>query len=198
MQMTVFFQKAINSVTQFVRIIIWILIKYISRITFFFDDVDIKKSQNIFENHEKILFKIRKKIFDHIQWLNKILTDFEKTDCIIFKEKSQFCCFDIRIVKFICNDEEKHPNIVKIIKIVKWSVCTNVAKAREFIEMCVYYRIFIEKFIIIFVSIYKLLKKNVIFDWKTEQQKIINILKMKFFNSSILIILDYKFEKKSF
>ena len=59
-----------------------------------------------------------------------------------------------------------------------------------------YYRIFIEKFVIIFVSIYMLLKKNVIFVWKSKQQKIMNILKMKFVNSSVLITLNYKFEKK--
>ena len=40
---------------------------HISSITFFFDDVNVKKFQNIFENYEKILFKIRQKIFEHIQ-----------------------------------------------------------------------------------------------------------------------------------
>ena len=197
MRMTIFSQKATNSVTQFVKIIIRILMNYISRIAlFFFDDVNVKRPQNIFENHKKILFEIRKKIFEHIQWLNEILTDFEKIDCIIFDEKSQFCCADIRIVEFICDDDEKHSDIVKIIKIVKWFVCTNVAKVRKFIEICVYYRIFIENFVIVFVSIYMLLKKNVIFVWKSKQQKIMNILKMKLVNSSVLITLDYKFEKK--
>ena len=128
--------------------------------------------------------------------MNQILIDFEKIDCIIFDEKFQFCCVDIRIVEFICDDDEKHSDIVKIIKIVKWFVCTNIAKIRKFIEICVYYRIFIEKFVIIFVSIYMLLKKNVIFVWKSKQQKIMNILKMTFVNSSVLITLDYIFEKK--
>ena len=63
----IFSQKTINSVTQFVKIIIQILMNYISRIAFFFDDVNVKKSQNIFENHKKMLFEIRKKIFEHIQ-----------------------------------------------------------------------------------------------------------------------------------
>ena len=68
MRMTIFSQKAINSVTQFIRIIIRILMNHISRIArFFFDDVDVKKFQNIFENYEKILFEIRKKVFEHIQ-----------------------------------------------------------------------------------------------------------------------------------
>ena len=79
---------------------------------------------------------------------------------------------------------------------MKWFVCTNVAKTRKFIEICMYYRIFIENFVIVFASIYMLLKKNVIFVWKSKQQKIMNILKMKFVNSSVLITLDYKFEKK--
>ena len=159
-QITIFFKKTINFVMQFVKIIIQILMNYISRITFFFDNVNVKKFQNIFENHKKILFEIWKKIFEHVQWLNEILTDFKKTDCTIFEKKSQFYCINIWIVEFIYDNKKKHSNIVKIIKIVKWLICTNVAETREFIEMCVYYRVFIKKFVIIFVSIYKLLKKN--------------------------------------
>ena len=41
-----------------------------------------------------------------------------------------------------------------------------------------------------------LLKKNQIFVWKFLQQKIMNILKLKLMTFSILITIDYEFEKK--
>ena len=113
-----------------------------------------------------------------------------------WKKKPQFCCVEIKIVEFICDEKKKHSNTVKIFKIVKWSSCINIKKVRKFINICVYYQFFIKRFVLISILIYLLLKKNVIFVWKFFQQKIMNILKMKFVNSLILIIIDYKIEKK--
>ena len=86
---------------------------------FFLNDVEIKKFKNISANHEKIAFDICKKAFEHIQWLNHVLTDVERANCTIFKKKSQFCCAKIKIVEFVCDENEKYSNIAKIIKIVK-------------------------------------------------------------------------------
>ena len=65
--MTIFFQKTINSVMQFCRIMFEILIDYINKKTIsFLNDVKIKKLKNIFANHEKIAFDICKKALKHI------------------------------------------------------------------------------------------------------------------------------------
>ena len=67
-RMTTFSQKTINSIAQFMRIIIRILMNHIPRIILFFmNDIDVKRLFDTSANREKILFEIRKKTFEHIR-----------------------------------------------------------------------------------------------------------------------------------
>ena len=67
LKMTILFQKIINFVAQFVRIIIRIFRDHIfDKIRFFFDNIEIKKSKTIY-NDEKIIFNIRKYMTKHIR-----------------------------------------------------------------------------------------------------------------------------------
>jgi hypothetical protein len=127
----------------------------------------------------------------HIQWLNDVLTNIEKIDCIIFEKKSQFCCQRLRVIDFVCDVERRHSDTAKIIKILNSFSCQDVADAREFIEICVFYRVFIADFVFIAQSIYAFLKKNVSFVWEFAQQETINIFKIAFINSFVLTFIDY-------
>ncbi len=119
------------------------------------------------------------------------MTNIKRINCIIFEKKSQFCCEELRIVNFICDVEKRHSNTTKIIKILNWFFCQNVVDVREFIEICVFYRVFIADFAFIAQSVYAFLKKNVSFVWKLAQQKVMNILKIAFINFFAFIIIDY-------
>jgi hypothetical protein len=166
MKITTIFIKTINFVTQFVRMINKIIVDHVFHHAFsFVIDIEVKKSK-ITYNNEFILSEIRRYVMKHIQWLNEILTNIERTDCIIFEKKSQFCCEELRVIDFVCNVEERHSNTTKIIKILNWSSCQNIVDVREFMKICVFYRIFIASFVFIAQSIYALLKKNVLFVWK--------------------------------
>ncbi len=191
MRMTTILMKAINSVTQFVRVINKIIADHVSHHALsFVDDIKMKELK-ITYNDEFIVSEIRRYVMKHIQWLNDVLTDIEKADCIIFEKKSQFCCEELRVVEFVCDVERRHSNTTKMIKILNWSSCQNVADVREFIEICVFYRVFIVDFAFIAQSIYALLKKNVSFVWKLAQQKAMNIFKIAFINSFAFIFIDY-------
>jgi hypothetical protein len=149
------------------------------------------KRSKITYNDEFIVSEIRRYVMKHIQWLNDVLADIEKTDCIIFEKKSQFCCEEFRMIEFVCDVERRHSDTTKIIKILNWSSCQDVVDVREFIEICVFYRVFIADFVLIAQSIYALLKKNVSFVWKFAQQEAMNILKIVFINSFAFIFIDY-------
>jgi hypothetical protein len=114
----------------------------------FVDDIEVKKSK-ITYNNEFILSEIRRYVMKHIQWLNDVLTDIEKVDCIIFEKKSQFCCEELRVIDFVCDVKKRHSDTTKIIKILNKFFCQNVVDVREFIEICVFYRIFIANFVFI-------------------------------------------------
>ena len=85
----------------------------------------------------------------HVQWLNAIFVNLEKTDCTISDEKSQFYVFELKIVNFDCDSNDISSEIAKMIKILEWSFCRDVSKVRAFINVCGYYRIWIINFIII-------------------------------------------------
>jgi hypothetical protein len=64
-------------------------------------------------------------------------------------------------------------------------------KACVFIDLCVYYWLWINWFIIILSSIYDLFKKNIAFLWMSKQQQIMNKLKILLLTELIIQQLDY-------
>jgi hypothetical protein len=149
------------------------------------------KKSKITYNDEFIVSEIRRYVMKHIQWLNDVLANIKKIDCTIFEEKSQFCCEELRVIEFVCDVERRHSNTTKVIKILNWFSCQDAVDVREFIEICVFYRIFIVDFVFIAQLIYAFLKKNVSFVWKLAQQKAMNIFKIVFINSFAFIFIDY-------
>ena len=100
LKMTILFQKIINSVAQFVRIIIRIFRDYIfDKIKFFFDNIEIKKLKTIY-NDEKITSSICKYMTKYIRWLNDVFVDIERANCTISDLKSHFCIKKLKIVKY--------------------------------------------------------------------------------------------------
>ena len=127
----------------------------------------------------------------HVQWLNAIFVNLEKTNCTISNEKSQFYISELKIVDFVCDSNDRFFEIAKIIKIFKWSSCRDVSKIRTFIDVYVYYRIWIINFIIIVFFTYCLLKNEEFFVWTEKQKNVINILKLVLTIASRLKLLNY-------
>jgi len=84
----------------------------------------------------------------------------EQAGCTI-SLKSQFCIDRISIVGFVYGAKGQSLDSAKVIKILEWKPCTDVSKARAFIGVCVYYRIWIKDFSVITELIYYLFKKGV-------------------------------------
>ena len=60
---------------------------------------------------------IRKYVLEHIQWLDGILADLERTGYTISDAKSQFYIVDIKIIRYLCDIEGRYPDTTKVIKI---------------------------------------------------------------------------------
>ena len=129
----------------------------------------------------------------HIQWLNAILMNLKKTDCTISDEKFQFCVVDFKFVDFIYDSNDRFSKTTKMIKILKWSSCWNVSEIRAFIEIYVYYKIWIINFVIIVAFIYCFLKNKKSFIWTKKQKIAINILKLTLTITFALKSLNYFF-----
>ncbi len=72
----------------------------------------------------------------------------------------------IRIVRYLCDIEDRYPDIAKIIKILKWLYYDSVTEVRVFLDIYVYFRIWISDFVIVAALIYYLCRKNVVFEWE--------------------------------
>jgi hypothetical protein len=156
-------QRVTNSIIQFVRIVTKILEKYIPHVYLpFIDNINIKRPK-ITYNNEKVVPRIRKYILEYIIWMDGVLTDLERAEYTISGIKSQFCMSELRVMRFICDILRRHPNISKIIKIVKWLSPNNIIEAKAFVKVTVYYRIFIKNFALIAAPIYSLIKKGIRF-----------------------------------
>ena len=126
----------------------------------FINNISIK-GLKIDYDKEEILPSIYRFILKYIQNLNEVLYNIERVGITISREKSQFYMLAIRIMRYIYNREGRHPNIVKIKKIMNQLSYKNPTKLRDFLEIYVYYRIQIKGFIYKAKIFYYLLKKGI-------------------------------------
>ena len=70
------------------------------------------------------------------------------------------------MVEYIYDFKGRYPDVFKVAKILKWFFLNNIIIVRVFIGVCVYFRIWIEYFVLIVISISILFKKGVEFRWE--------------------------------
>ena len=193
LRQTMLSQDVINFVAQFVKIIIKILKNLLEICKSFLNNIEVKKSKTIYDN-AKIISEVHQFMLKHIKNLDFILLNFELIDCIISDEKLQFCMSSIKIVRFVCDFHDCRSEDFKIIKILKWRFCHDVTSVQAFIEVCMYYQMWIKNFILIAASIFQLFKKKIKFMWERKQEKVMNKLKLILITASIMRSLNYSEE----
>jgi hypothetical protein len=139
--------------------------KYIPHVYLpFIDDISVKKPKTIY-NNKKIVLGIRRYILEYIIWIDRVLTNLKRVRYTISGVKSQFYMLRFRVMEFIYNALRRYFNTFKVIKIIKWLFPNNIAEARIFIKMAVYYKMFIKNFTFVAASIYSLIRKEIRFAW---------------------------------
>ena len=195
LQMTTLLQGATNSVAQFVRIVTKILEDLIPEDCLpFLNNISVKGLLSTYDNKE-VVPGIRQFVLEHIQSLDRTLVRLERAGCTI-GPKSQFCIDGISIVSFVCSAEGRSPDSAKVVKILEWKPCTDIAKARAFIRICVYYRIWIKDFFTVAKPIYYLFKKGVPWNWGLEQDRAMAALKHALTNAPALVKIQYTDEAR--
>ena len=77
-------------------------------------------------------------------------------------------------------------------KIGDWLPCKNVTDVRAFIEICVYYMIWIRDFSVIAEPLFRLMKKDQDFEWQDDQQGAMDALKKSLTEAPAVKPIDYK------
>jgi hypothetical protein len=85
----------------------------------FLDDIGVKGPKSRY-NEEKApnLPRVRRFVMEHIQNLDTVLADLERAGAIMSAEKSKFCMVELKIVRYACDADGRHPNSLKILKIL--------------------------------------------------------------------------------
>ena len=83
------------------------------------NDISIKGLKIKYENKEiSKLSEIQRFIMKHLQNIDYILTDLKHTELILIILKLMFCFLKIKLIRFICDENERHSDSKKIAKIV--------------------------------------------------------------------------------
>jgi RNase H-like domain found in reverse transcriptase len=190
LRMTTLPQGATNSVAQFVRIVTRILEDLIPDVCRpFLDDIGVKGPRTRY-NDEEVAPGIRRFVLEHFQNLDRVLVAVELAGGVI-GPKSQWCMDGIVVVGFVCGSEGRSPESSKVIKILDWPPCADLASTRAFLGVCVYYRIWICDFCILAEPIYRLSRKGVEFIWGKDQQLAMDSLKLALTSAPALVQIDY-------
>ena len=88
-------------------------------ILLYVNDVSIKGLKTKYKNKEIFeLSKIQRFIMKHLQNIDYILTDLKYAELMLTVFKLMFCFLKIKLVEFICDENEKHSDSKKIAKII--------------------------------------------------------------------------------
>ena len=180
-----------NSVAEFMRIIEKVHYRQIPHeVRSFLDNIGIKGPKDRYGD-EEISPGVRRFVFEHAQIFRRFMHDCWVAGLTISGTKSAIGMSGVEIVGFLCDQDGRRPEPRKIQRILDWPVSLYLKDARGFIDIIVYYRIFILDFAIIAAPIFALFRKGKLFIWMDECQLAMDTLKIKITEALILISLDF-------
>ena len=123
---------------------------------------------------------------EHHVHVKKVLRKLLENHLVVKLEKCEFDVTETTFLGYVLSRDGIKMDKEKVKAILDWPVPTNVKEIQSFIGLCNYYRIFIKDFAKIANPLHKLTRKNVPFNWSSEQQKAFDTLKELFTTAPIL------------
>ena len=85
----------------------------------YMNDISIKGLKTKYENKEiSELSEIQRFIMKHLQNIDYILTDLKCAELTLVILKLMFCFLKMKLIKFICDENERYSDSKKIAKII--------------------------------------------------------------------------------
>lgn len=97
----------------------------------------------------------------------------------------------LEIVGWVCDINGRRPDERKIAKLMNWPVPVSRDEVRAFVGLAVYFRILVERFQIIMIPLYAVLKKEAVFVWADEQQEAFDKIKSVLCSFPAVMPIDY-------
>ena len=113
---------------------------------------------------------------EHLADVEKVLTTLGDHGLEAALSKCRFAFKEVRYVGHVINKGTIKPDPEKVRAIAKYPIPVNIKELRSFLGLTNYYRQFVPEFALKAAPLYGLLKKNVKFQWGSDQQGAFNLL----------------------
>jgi hypothetical protein len=181
-----------NSVAEFVRVMTKICRDHIpNRCMPYLDDVCVKGPKTDYAG-EEIEPGIRRYVAEHFSNIDAVLADIERAGATVSGHKSDFGYPSMVVVGYRIDSKGRHPDKKKVEKITSWPACRDKKEIRMFVGICVYYRVWILDFAIKAEPLFRLFKKDVPFEWGSDQQISMDTLKTALCSTPALVSISYE------
>ncbi len=167
----------------------------------FADDCNVKGPASRYEledgTEESILgnLGIRRFIWEHCENMNRILHRMGKFGGTFSGKKLLFCVPELEILGYTVHYQGRSPDVSKVQKIKDWPPCETVTEVRGFLGTCGLVRIFIKGFATLARPLINLTRKDAIFEWTTETQESMDVIKEAVCECPMLTPIDYNSDK---
>jgi len=127
-----------------------------------------------------------KGFLQHLVHLEELLKRLHKVNMKIHPKKCEFAVTLVVHLGHIILSNGIMVHWVKVVAILEMPNPTHVHTLKSFIELCNYYKIYVQNFSIMAHPLYALLKKDVAWTWSDEIQEAFNTFKEKLSKFPIL------------
>ncbi|TFY53807.1 hypothetical protein EVJ58_g9240 [Rhodofomes roseus] len=138
---------------------------------------------------------IRRFVWEHLQVMNRILHRMKRVGGTFSGKKAYICVPDIVVVGHKCTYEGRVPEEGRIQRIRDWPPCQSVTEVRGFLGTMGLVRIFVKDFAKLAKPLTRLTKREVDFEWGSEEERAMKLLKDALIDSPALLPIDYTSER---
>ena len=127
---------------------------------------------------------------DHEVHLREVLEVLRKEKRYAKFSKCEFWLREVQFLGHVVNSEGIMVDPAKIKAVMNWEQPKNPSEIRSFLGLAGYYRCFIQYFSKIAFPLTKLTRKNVKFEWKSEQELVFQQLRERLSQTPVLVLPD--------
>ncbi|KAL7292652.1 hypothetical protein TKK_0013778 [Trichogramma kaykai] len=123
---------------------------------------------------------------EHKDWVTKVIEKLNEAELTINKEKSEFCCEQVKFLGYIIDREGLRTDPEKVKAVLDCKSPKNIKQLKSFMGMVGWYSRFLPNLAEIRTPLTKLTQKGIAWHWNIEQEDAFNKLKLMLTQAPVL------------
>jgi hypothetical protein len=132
-----------------------------------------------------------KNLEERVMHLKSVLEILRKERLFANLKKCTFCTDKLVFLGFVVSKRGIEVDKEKVKSIQEWPTPTTITQVRSFHGLASFYRRFVCDFSSLAAPLTEVIKKNVLFKWRKEQEKVFNLIKEKLTNAPLLVLPNF-------